>query len=382
MRDWFEDSKEDERSKCIESLKGHGINEVILERAESGDVEAILQVGKILCRPSASTDEKNFGRKLYKMGADAGDAQCMNLYALHSLYHGLQLRLIIDFSELGEIMGTFKKALRYAEKALELGEKEAQGTVWRLLNELARGHYFWSMRGTRESCTEDIRKSAMYIKRIPRDCMDYDYEDGRKVIGERYRMINKVSMWEDERCLQWENEAIKDVVSHCISFFFRFPETIELTVDSHGWAQVDKLLEGLNVEHLVSMEMLEELVEKDEHQHFFFDETKQRIRANQECPSEEDEVFVKKVPPARLYYGTAQKDMELMEQQEMVPKSGVYVKLYDDYEAAAKEGRRHGEPVVYYVDCEAMVRDGLVFYRFANCMWWVDEVPVKYLKRA
>jgi putative RNA 2'-phosphotransferase len=40
---------------------------------------------------------------------------------------------------------------------------------------------------------------------------------------------------------------------------------------------------------------------------------------------------------------------------------------------------RHGKPVVFAVDAEAMAADGHVFLRSANGVWLVESVPALFL---
>jgi putative RNA 2'-phosphotransferase len=43
-------------------------------------------------------------------------------------------------------------------------------------------------------------------------------------------------------------------------------------------------------------------------------------------------------------------------------------------------GARHGRPVVFEVDAAAMRAAGYAFFRSANGVWLVDEVPPQYLR--
>ena len=55
-----------------------------------------------------------------------------------------------------------------------------------------------------------------------------------------------------------------------------------------------------------------------------------------------------------------------------------YVHLSGDFETAMAVGRRHGVPVVITIDAEAMVRDGVTFYRSENGVWLCGHVEPKY----
>ena len=52
------------------------------------------------------------------------------------------------------------------------------------------------------------------------------------------------------------------------------PETIGITLDEHGWADVQELIAGINQSggHTLDMKILEEIVRSDEKQRCSFDE--------------------------------------------------------------------------------------------------------------
>ena len=70
--------------------------------------------------------------------------------------------------------------------------------------------------------------------------------------------------------------------SKFISLILRHkPETIGITLDEHGWANVSDLISGVNKTHPLDMEILERIVAEDEKQRYSFNEDKTLIRANQ-----------------------------------------------------------------------------------------------------
>ena len=70
--------------------------------------------------------------------------------------------------------------------------------------------------------------------------------------------------------------------SKFISLILRHkPETIGITLDEHGWANVDELIAGISKTHKFNREMLEEIVRTDNKQRYSFNEDKTLIRANQ-----------------------------------------------------------------------------------------------------
>lgn len=84
-------------------------------------------------------------------------------------------------------------------------------------------------------------------------------------------------------------------------------------------------------------------------------------------------------PPEILYHGTAEKSLDSIRRQGLLPMGRQYVHLSWDEKTARQVGARHGKPVVLQIDCAAMQKDGLPFYLSANNVWLVEHVPTKYL---
>lgn len=163
--------------------------------------------------------------------------------------------------------------------------------------------------------------------------------------------------------------------SKFISLILRHkPETIGISLDEHGWADVRKMILGISAagNHHLSEELLEEIVRTDEKQRYFFNEDHTLIRANQGHSIPVDVELERKTPPAVLYHGTGEKYTDSIDVQGLIPKSRLYVHLSSDTETAKKVGNRHGKPVVYTVDCEAMTADGYPFY-FVGKQCMADE---------
>ena len=172
--------------------------------------------------------------------------------------------------------------------------------------------------------------------------------------------------------------------SKFISLILRHkPETIGITLDEHGWANVQEMINGINASsnHHLDEKMLEEIARTDEKQRYAFNADHTLIRANQGHSIPVDVELEKRTPPAVLYHGTGEKYTASIEAQGLLPKSRLYVHLSADLETARKVGSRHGQPVIYEVDCVAMDVDGYSFYLSANKVWLTEVVPVKYLKR-
>ena len=172
--------------------------------------------------------------------------------------------------------------------------------------------------------------------------------------------------------------------SKFISLILRHkPETIGITLDEHGWADVRELIDGINQSegYTLDMEMLEEIVRTDEKQRYSFNEDHTLIRANQGHSIPVDVELEEMIPPAILYHGTGEKYVASIDREGLIPKSRLYVHLSSDEETARKVGSRHGKPVIYTVDCAAMTTDGYQFFLSANHVWLTKAVPAGYLTK-
>lgn len=159
------------------------------------------------------------------------------------------------------------------------------------------------------------------------------------------------------------------------------PEAIGLTLQPGGWVAVDDLLAacaGAGVP--LSRDLLDEVVASNDKQRFAFDDTGERIRANQGHSVEVDLQLSPSLPPDRLYHGTALADVATILAEGVQRMSRHHVHLSPDVATAIKVGQRHGKPVVLSIDAAAMHAAGIPFYRTANGVWLVDEVPPAYIR--
>lgn len=170
--------------------------------------------------------------------------------------------------------------------------------------------------------------------------------------------------------------------SKYISLILRHkPEVIGITLDEHGWANVDELIAGVSKTRPLNMEILEEIVRTDNKQRYSFNSDKTLIRANQGHSIPVDVELAQLQPPAILYHGTAERSVSSIDAKGLLPMSRLYVHMTDEYGTAVKVGQRHGKPVVYQISSRKMAEDGYAFFRSVNGVWLTKEVPVKYLEK-
>ena len=171
-------------------------------------------------------------------------------------------------------------------------------------------------------------------------------------------------------------------ISKFISLILRHkPEKIGITLDEHGWANVDELIAGIAKGQTFDKTMLEEIVRTDEKQRYSFNEDKTLIRANQGHSIPVDVELEQKTPPEILYHGTGEKYAASIENQGLIPKSRLYVHLSSDYSTAVKVVSRHGKPIVYTVAAGEMQKNGYAFYLSVNGVWLTKSVPISFLQK-
>lgn len=159
------------------------------------------------------------------------------------------------------------------------------------------------------------------------------------------------------------------------------PRAIGITLDEHGWADVDELIKGIQQDRPFDMATLEEIVATDDKQRYSFNADKTKIRANQGHSIKVDVELKLTTPPDTLWHGTGAKYVDRIDVQGLKKKTRLYVHLSKDYDTAVKVGRRHGEPVVYKVNAGQMAKDGYDFYLSENGVWLTDHVLPQYLEK-
>lgn len=159
------------------------------------------------------------------------------------------------------------------------------------------------------------------------------------------------------------------------------PDVINITLDEHGWADVNELIENINKtrDYKMTFEILEKIVASDEKMRYSFNEDKTKIRANQGHSINVDVELKTQTPPEYLYHGTADKSLDSIISNGIESRSRLHVHLTDNKETAVKTGTRHGKPVVLKINALDMHANGHKFYLSENNVWLTDSVPSKYI---
>lgn len=170
-------------------------------------------------------------------------------------------------------------------------------------------------------------------------------------------------------------------LSRMLSKYLRHqPQALGLTLAPGGWVAVNDLLAAC-ARHgqPLTRAQLDEVVANNNKQRFSYDETGERIRANQGHSVAVDLQLSPVTPPETLYHGTGERAVASIQREGLKRMTRHHVHLSSDVETAVKVGRRHGRPVVFVVAAGAMNRDGHNFYRSENGVWLTDSVPPGYL---
>jgi len=159
------------------------------------------------------------------------------------------------------------------------------------------------------------------------------------------------------------------------------PEAVGVTLDEHGWIEVELLLMALVAKgKTLSRPELDQLVCESDKQRFAFSEEGLRIRANQGHSVKVDLELAPKFPPELLYHGTPGKFVDSIMKIGLLKGERHHVHLSPDIQTATKVGERRGLPIILEIKSEDMHRAGHLFYVSANGVWLVDTVPPAFIR--
>ncbi|MGH8082546.1 MAG: RNA 2'-phosphotransferase [Lysobacter sp.] len=158
------------------------------------------------------------------------------------------------------------------------------------------------------------------------------------------------------------------------------PETIGLTLDANGWADIEELIDLANAAGKpVTRELIDEVVRDSDKQRFAISEDGLRIRANQGHSVDIDLGLEPLAPPATLYHGTATRFAKSIRKLGLVKQSRQHVHLSLDEETATKVGVRHGKPLLLRIRAGEMHAQGIAFFRSNNGVWLTDAVAAEFI---
>jgi putative RNA 2'-phosphotransferase len=177
-----------------------------------------------------------------------------------------------------------------------------------------------------------------------------------------------------------DNAHVK--ISKFLSLVLRHsPATIHLNMDKNGWVNINELIANANKykNMCLNYELIKIIVETNDKQRFIISDDGEKIRANQGHSITVDLELESKIPPDILYHGTASRFLDSIMKEGLKPMTRQYVHLSLTEEIALNVGKRHGKPIVLYINTKNMFEEGYKFYLSENKVWMVDKVPVKYI---
>lgn len=170
-------------------------------------------------------------------------------------------------------------------------------------------------------------------------------------------------------------------ISKFLSLVLRHrPESIGLSLDGYGWADVDDLVRAAAAAGVaIDSETLESIVHESEKKRFTLSDDGKRIKANYGHSIDIDLGLEQREPPELLFHGTATDQVEAIKQEGIGRRGRRYVHLSADDATALEVGRRHGDPVVLKVQARLMHEHGFEFYLSESDIWLTRSVPPFYV---
>jgi putative RNA 2'-phosphotransferase len=158
------------------------------------------------------------------------------------------------------------------------------------------------------------------------------------------------------------------------------PETIGITLDAEGWADIEVLLSGMARKGTtISREQLAEIVDTNDKRRFTFNEDGTMIRAVQGHSREVELGYEPVEPPRELFHGTVEKFLPAIRNEGLKHQRRQHVHLSPDKATASRVGARRGQPIILSINSAAMHADGHDFYQADNGVWLTDHVPPRYI---
>ncbi len=170
-------------------------------------------------------------------------------------------------------------------------------------------------------------------------------------------------------------------ISKFLSLILRHePAKFGVSLDAAGWTPVETLLAACRLHgHAIDRTTLERVVAENDKKRFSFDDTGERIRANQGHSVDIELGYAPADPPALLYHGTAMRFVEAIRAEGLRKMARHHVHLSADTTTACAVGQRHGAPAVLVIDARAMTTEGIAFFVSTNRVWLVEHVPARFI---
>ncbi len=169
-----------------------------------------------------------------------------------------------------------------------------------------------------------------------------------------------------------------------ISYALRHaPWEYELELDENGFVPIEQLLHSLNspneYEREITKSDLEYIISNSDKKRHEIVGNKIRALYGHSVPTKIEKTL--SIPPNILYHGTAERFVESIMKEGLLPMKRQYVHLSVDIDMAMLVGKRRDiNPTILEVDAKAASNDGIKFYVGNDKVWLCDAVPPKYIK--
>lgn len=160
------------------------------------------------------------------------------------------------------------------------------------------------------------------------------------------------------------------------------PEIAGVSLDEHGWADVDRLIVGVNKANETddfSKETLEKIVELNNLHIFEFSPSKSLIRANMGHTVNVDTFLAEYAEAGMLYHCTTGYALTKILKYGLSKIERENVQLFTDYNEAERFSQDYNKPVILGVDADQMRKDGYKIYKSKYKCCITEEVPANYI---
>lgn len=172
-------------------------------------------------------------------------------------------------------------------------------------------------------------------------------------------------------------------LSKQLSYWLRHnPSDIGIIIDDDGWTSVEDLIKKSESKIVFDLVELKQVVETNDKKRFTLNSDFSKIKANQGHSIEVSLKLQEVKPPDILYHGTPLSAVDSIMKTGINKMNRHHVHLSPDLETAKKVGSRRGKFEVLQIEAMRMRADGYKIYISDNGVYLVDDVPVKYIKRA
>lgn len=179
-----------------------------------------------------------------------------------------------------------------------------------------------------------------------------------------------------------DDREVRKLSSILIGILRHFPQQFNVKLDSHGWADIDEVVNAiknkidrfywLRKRHVVALALT------DEKGRYQLREGK--IRATYAHTIEVDLSDLPDADVDALYYPVTEEELEIVLEQGLLPTDRNKVHLSGSIEKAMEAGKTRVEnPVILKIDAKKAMEDGIVIKKAGKEVYIADKIDAKYI---